>query len=217
MAVFSGAHAAIVIDTFNEGGHSAPPDNEIAVPSAIGGFRLLEQVSGENQIFVFIDSSAGFLFSDHRDIGGQTRAVWNGEDDVGLGGIDLTAGGDRFQLRGVVIDGTPTFAETLTVRVRDTAGGVSAFTNTYQNICRPVGPESCERPIYEIPFSSLSIGADLTLVDSIALEFVTTPVSDGTNIAIGSFQVAPIPIPGAVWLFGSGLLGLIGIARKKIA
>ncbi|MDO8706132.1 MAG: VPLPA-CTERM sorting domain-containing protein [Sulfuricaulis sp.] len=26
---------------------------------------------------------------------------------------------------------------------------------------------------------------------------------------------APIPVPAAVWLFGSGLLGLIGIARRK--
>jgi len=28
-------------------------------------------------------------------------------------------------------------------------------------------------------------------------------------------QVSPIPIPHAAWLFGSGLLGLIGIARRK--
>jgi hypothetical protein len=27
--------------------------------------------------------------------------------------------------------------------------------------------------------------------------------------------VAPVPVPPAVWLFGSGLLGLIGVARKK--
>jgi len=26
---------------------------------------------------------------------------------------------------------------------------------------------------------------------------------------------APVPIPAAVWLFGSGLLGLLGIARRK--
>ena len=31
-------------------------------------------------------------------------------------------------------------------------------------------------------------------------------VSDGFN---------PVPIPGAVWLFGTGLLGIIGIKRKK--
>ena len=27
--------------------------------------------------------------------------------------------------------------------------------------------------------------------------------------------VSPVPVPAAVWLFGSGLLGLIGVARRK--
>ena len=30
-----------------------------------------------------------------------------------------------------------------------------------------------------------------------------------------SFRVSPVPVPSAVWLFGSGLIGLIGIARRK--
>ena len=34
-------------------------------------------------------------------------------------------------------------------------------------------------------------------------------------IELTSFR--PVPIPAAVWLFGSGLLGLIGIARRKAA
>jgi hypothetical protein len=29
--------------------------------------------------------------------------------------------------------------------------------------------------------------------------------------------LAAVPVPAAVWLFGSGLLGLIGIARRKAA
>ena len=33
-------------------------------------------------------------------------------------------------------------------------------------------------------------------------------VFDGTS-------VAPVPVPAAVWLFGSGLLGLAGVARRK--
>jgi len=37
--------------------------------------------------------------------------------------------------------------------------------------------------------------------------------NDGT----GSWNVSPVPVPAAVWLFGSGLLGLIGIARRKKA
>ena len=32
-----------------------------------------------------------------------------------------------------------------------------------------------------------------------------------------SASITPVPIPAAVWLFGSGLLGLIGVARRKKA
>ena len=32
-----------------------------------------------------------------------------------------------------------------------------------------------------------------------------------------SFTVSAVPIPAAVWLFGSGLLGLVGMARRKKA
>ena len=36
---------------------------------------------------------------------------------------------------------------------------------------------------------------------------------------VGTFSLAPaaVPVPAAVWMFGSGLLGLLGIARKKAA
>jgi hypothetical protein len=37
--------------------------------------------------------------------------------------------------------------------------------------------------------------------------------TDGT--ADFSSSIPPIPIPPALWLFGSGLLGLVGVARKK--
>lgn len=35
--------------------------------------------------------------------------------------------------------------------------------------------------------------------------------------AIHDGDIGTVPVPAAVWLFGSGLLGLIGIARKKAA
>jgi|ETNmetMinimDraft_35_1059890.scaffolds.fasta_scaffold732257_1 hypothetical protein len=35
---------------------------------------------------------------------------------------------------------------------------------------------------------------------------------DNVNFFIGT---TPIPVPAAVWLFGSGLVGLIGLARRK--
>jgi hypothetical protein len=48
----------------------------------------------------------------------------------------------------------------------------------------------------------------------------STPPIAGADIdaigAITTVPVDPIPVPAALWLFGSGLLGLIGIARRKV-
>jgi len=30
-----------------------------------------------------------------------------------------------------------------------------------------------------------------------------------------AFLISAVPVPASVWLFGSGLLGLVGVARKK--
>ncbi len=39
-----------------------------------------------------------------------------------------------------------------------------------------------------------------------------TPIFSGTIV-----PVSAVPVPAAVWLFGSGLLGLVGVARRKMA
>ena len=44
-------------------------------------------------------------------------------------------------------------------------------------------------------------------------EWDTTNPFDGRNLSHMSAYV--VPVPAAVWLFGSGLLGLVGIARRK--
>jgi hypothetical protein len=35
------------------------------------------------------------------------------------------------------------------------------------------------------------------------------------HVSTAMFGTSPVPIPASVWLFGSGLLGLVGIARRK--
>jgi hypothetical protein len=42
---------------------------------------------------------------------------------------------------------------------------------------------------------------------------LTFETSGGTLVV----DVQPVPVPATVWLFGSGILGLIGIARRKTA
>ena len=41
--------------------------------------------------------------------------------------------------------------------------------------------------------------------------------TDGYAWAVQSGDVSAVPVPTAVWLFGSGILGLIGVARRKKA
>ena len=55
------------------------------------------------------------------------------------------------------------------------------------------------------------------VVDTTPFNSLSIRWANATN-AVGFDDLvytAPIPIPAAVWLFGSGLLGLIGISRRK--
>ena len=51
---------------------------------------------------------------------------------------------------------------------------------------------------------------------------MTTAPFPGQNAAfdftsITASNASVIPVPAAVWLFGSGLLGLVGVARRRKA
>ena len=46
------------------------------------------------------------------------------------------------------------------------------------------------------------------------IQFAVKGVQNLDSI-IDNISLSPVPVPAAVWLFGSGLLGLIGIARRK--
>ncbi len=38
---------------------------------------------------------------------------------------------------------------------------------------------------------------------------------DGSTLAYGAAPVSAVPVPAAAWLFGSGLIGLVGVSRRK--
>jgi hypothetical protein len=71
-------------------------------------------------------------------------------------------------------------------------------------------------PIVETFENSLVISADILVSPELA-DFLQNDnfagVDAGAALVVAS--ASPIPVPAAVWLFGSGLIGLVGIARRR--
>jgi hypothetical protein len=61
--------------------------------------------------------------------------------------------------------------------------------------------------------ADLEIGILNTAADDINPPIGADPFDIGTGIVTA--EIGVIPVPAAVWLFGSGLLGLFGVARRK--
>jgi hypothetical protein len=59
--------------------------------------------------------------------------------------------------------------------------------------------------------------ADAAVV-SLGANSYSVTFGTGANVIEVDVQIIPpVPVPAAVWLFASGLLGLVGIARRKKA
>ena len=67
--------------------------------------------------------------------------------------------------------------------------------------------------VYNLSFTFNHSASDMVLnFSAYGLQGLTDESWGLDNVKI---DVAPVPVPPAVWLFGSGLLGLVGVARRK--
>jgi hypothetical protein len=58
--------------------------------------------------------------------------------------------------------------------------------------------------------------AGITTRVSYTLEGTASLTAAGLELASANTTPPPVPLPAAVWLLGSGLLGLTGVARRKL-
>ena len=63
--------------------------------------------------------------------------------------------------------------------------------------------------LYTLNLSKISFGEG----DEIAVGFT----GEGANVDFANYSAAATPIPGAIWLLGSGMVGLVGLRRKMKA
>lgn len=132
-----------------------------------------------------------------------------------------------------VLDATATNPDGFLADIDITFGG---FSNTHSPVKSGGGPELASWVFYETITSGNitidSVDYAMSLFGAYALQ-----IGDGANDKSDAFgasawldvsgggytgghwdlnmDLAPVPVPAAVWLFGSGLLGIVGIARRK--
>lgn len=174
--------------------------------------------------------------------GNQTTAAGGpnfNADLTGDGVIDISLlygfgyeGGMGYDTTGVTINGT--IFETLADDIEDVA------LYSIDDVTQEIIYGGAAGGTYFMPFTFTDTNYSPTAVDAILeigiLAHITDPgvhgiflrriIFDldlkGTPTDYSEYEVYPeaqhvVPVPGAVWLLGSGLIGLVGIARKRKA
>lgn len=74
--------------------------------------------------------------------------------------------------------------------------------------------------IWDADGNSIDVDGDgisgLAMIDGAFMGFNANFSTTGATLEVNP-AVSAVPVPAAVWLFGSGLLGLVGVARRKKA
>lgn len=194
--------------------------DECGTPCGINPNNVINVSESGNQTQISVSLASGWSFVDtgaNSSGGSFNFGLINGVSPLTftavMPGAFTTASGG-FQVQG----GSPSSGVTSTAA----GAAISApakfdFSNGYALTCNTNGASSaCDTPLtflVDLPLSAFL--ADL--VTSNGSTFFADVLSSNGQTGIVDFGLSQVPIPGAAILFGSGLVGLIGLARRKKA
>jgi hypothetical protein len=210
------ANAAFVIDDFNVDATSSVTDNNtgggaVTGPSAINGANIVMGGAGWTRT-VTADLIAGdsmeTIVCSNCLAGHVTMA---GGSSNGIGTYTYTGSAiDMSGYTGLVFD----WGADLAGAGVDIIVGDGTFTSTAAS-WSGLAATGGSAPGNLVTQATMSINWGAVSSSAVtSLQFVVTGVQNMDSIID---NISAVPVPAAVWLFGSGLLGLVGIARRKKA
>ncbi len=192
-----GSDTAEFIELYNSGINSVPLD----------GYTL-DLVNGTNGSAYKSFDLSGLLItaSGYLVLCDDTQAVANCDFDVSSGGWIQNGGSDGDAV--ALLSGT-TLVDSIVYRgIGDHLGSFAegnSFTVADSN--------SITMSIARLP-NGIDTNVNADDFNSACITPGSANISGSGNCSV---SVNPVPIPAAIWLFGSGLVGLIGVSRRNLA
>ena len=192
---FSSITSAAIALAFSANANAAIIDNDTYTTDTQSGFDWLD-----------LTTTTGLSFNDvfaELGVGGQFEG-WNFASSAILTDFIAHSGGTGLIIGG----GTPINPNP--VRLLDIWGNTVTWGNSVAMLLPRSSMEALIIDIRDEPLGSLQ--ATVEEQHPYILGF------SGSHFQVGSalYRVNAVPVPAAVWLFGSGLLGLVGLARRKV-
>ncbi len=170
-------------------------------------YYVYTKPTGKNAFAIEVPSGKD-LGADFGDVPGKVNIYDDQNGDVaGPGGITTTGenGGDSFgnkQVKGEGRTNTSTFVTEVAVELSDLGLTMSDFTGS----------------IFDYIYLGVAISNPSDPGTGLfANDFYPEAIGSGQEYDTLRMGTTVVPIPAAVWLFGSGLLGLIGFSKRKKA
>ena len=195
---------------YNPGTANIIGEYNVPYPAANGDPGSIQGVAtdqgGTSQGAVVLSKYSDYLNQDALQNGQYVSASTFQEQTVGAGDVGSTWRFSYDAKRGNLEADSSAFAYILT---QDFVDGGEAFSSN----------DSTDLPIEWLRyFVDLAITPDM-VGDNLTFGFGAVATGDnGSGIFYDNLvfaEVSQVPVPAAVWLFGSGLLGLVGVARRR--